>query len=89
MGFSHWRPGQVCFFSSMEASVPVPGAGPDCRAPRLAAQGPDRSTGCWEVGPRGGGVGCLKGMGGAVILLGKSGEDVSAGAAGSWPWAVP
>lgn len=45
MGFSHWQLGQVYFFSSMEASVPVPGAGSDCRAPRLAEPGPDRSTG--------------------------------------------
>lgn len=45
MGFSHWRLGQVYFFSSMEASVPVPGAGSDCHAPRLAEPGPDKSTG--------------------------------------------
>lgn len=45
MGFSHWRLGQGYFFSSTEASVPVPGAGPDCRASRLAEPGPDRSTG--------------------------------------------
>ena len=45
----------MCFFSSTEASVPVPGAGPDCRAPRLAAPGPDRSTGVlgsWSQGRR-------------------------------------
>ena len=42
---------------------------------RRALTGPQA---CWEVGPRGGGgVSCLKGTGGAVILLGKSGEDVS------------
>lgn len=55
MGFCHWQPGQVCFFSSTEASVPVPGAGPDCHAPRLAAPGPDRSTGVlgsWSQGRR-------------------------------------
>lgn len=45
MGFSHWRLGQVYFFSSMEASVPVPGAGSDCHAPSLAEPGPDKSTG--------------------------------------------